>query len=70
MRNLLLIGFVAFFMAFMMLPSQKVHAGGCILESELDMGETKACVYLCTGPSSVEIISVDADKPCPRTITR
>lgn len=71
MRNLLLLGFVLFFMAFMVLESQKAPVNVCTLvEEKIVRGELKTCVYECPEPSGVVVTMGESDKPCPRMINR
>ena len=68
MRNLLLLGFVAFFMA---LESQNAPADICnLVEEKIVRGELKACLYKCPKPSGVVVTFGESDKPCPQTINR
>ncbi len=70
MRNLLLLGFVTFFMAFMVLPNQKAHADVCTFVEEKIVGdELKACIFKCPA-GNVIVVPIESDKPCPRTINR
>ena len=71
MRNLLLLGFVAFFMAFMVFLSQKAPADVCTLvEETIVPGQLKTCIYECPEPSGVVVTIGEPDKPCPQTINR
>ena len=71
MRNLLLLGFVPFFMAFMVFHSPKNPANVCTLvEEKIVPGQLKTCIYECPEPSGVVVTIGEPDKPCPRTINR
>ncbi len=69
MRNLLLLGFVPFFMVVLL--SQKAHADVCTLvEEKIVPGELKTCIYECPEPSGLVVTIGEPDKPCPQTINR
>ncbi len=69
MRNLLLWGFVAFFMVVLL--SQKTPADVCTLvEEKIVRGELKVCLYKCPEPSGAVITVEESNMPCPPTINR
>lgn len=60
--------FFTFFMAFMLLPSQKAHAVVCFKTGEQISGMNKICFYDCLG--STAAITISSVSLCPLTITR